>query len=181
MKIDITAYIFIEWPLPKPSGLHPHKATDEEKYLVCGLITFDNNTSYTQFLVKLANTLPCDINNLIEDKIMWKMQMSKNNQYLALGGDVGYLSMIKQLKHRKEDTHIIIVALPPPSKSPAKPVCPFSYLLYIFIETCQFWEEDIDGNTSGTFDFSQLEAPTTQGHVAEQCVCFFMYSSFTFN
>lgn len=119
--VNITAYIYVERPPPKPqprssSSACLHKLSDEEKYAMCGVITFSPDDDYVSLLSKLSIQLPCPVGYIIEEKIMWKFHTPANSTYLTLGGEVGFKSLIKQLTSRKAEQRIILLAMPPPAK-----------------------------------------------------------------
>lgn len=162
-SIEVTAYIYVERPIPSApartaSSSRVHKPTDEEKYLARGLITFTASTPYFSFLLSLSAQLPCTVKSLVQEKITWKFQVPQKSPYLALGGEVGFASMIKQNSTRKPGTRIIMLAMPPPTKPAVeKP----------------FWPIDGDENDEEkTFDFTELEPIVTHDHVVEQRISF---------
>ena len=116
---DITAYIFVERPIPTAptrsgTSMRAHKPTDEEKFMACGLIMFSPKISYRGFLFKLSLRLPCAVDDIVEEKITWKFKTPLGSRYLALGGEIGFESMVKQTANKK--SRIILLAMPPPTK-----------------------------------------------------------------
>ena len=119
--VNITAYIYIERPVPTAptqfsSSSRLHKPTEEEKYVSHGLVMFTASTTYAAFILQVSEQLPCDVEDIVQEKIMWKLQTPMNSTYLSLSGEISFASMVKQLHGRKDGTRVIKLAMPPPKK-----------------------------------------------------------------
>lgn len=75
---------------------------------------FSTTISYQGFLFKLSKQLPCAVDDIVQEKITWKPQTPVSSRYLALGGEIGFASMVKQNSGKK--SRVILLAMPPPVK-----------------------------------------------------------------
>ncbi|KAF8151377.1 hypothetical protein B0H34DRAFT_861891 [Crassisporium funariophilum] len=65
----------------------------KEKYIARGLVMFKSSTLYTNFLLSVAEQLPCVIEDIIQEKITWRFQTPMKSTYLPLSGEIGFASM----------------------------------------------------------------------------------------
>ncbi|PPQ76455.1 hypothetical protein CVT24_013349 [Panaeolus cyanescens] len=166
--VEVTAYIYVERPISQPPPRHAassstRKPTDEEKYIARGLITFTLHDDYVRFLSLLALQLPCSVRYIQAEKIMWRFQTPANSKYLPLSGEMGYASLIKQLRPRKPQQRILLLAMPPPTK-PAVEEPHWPTVDEDLFPTSKFQKPE--------FDYSALDEPSTNEHVSQQKMTF---------
>ena len=137
LDVEMTAYLYVEKPIPSApaqsaSNSRQHKPTEEERYVSRGIVMFTASTSYTTFVSNVSEQLPCAVEDIVQDKIMWKFQTPMNSTYLSPSGEIGFASMVNQLRGKKHGTRVIKLAMPPPKKPAVeKQVFLLSYLIFV--------------------------------------------------
>ncbi|KAJ7880569.1 hypothetical protein B0H14DRAFT_3434438 [Mycena olivaceomarginata] len=162
---ELTGYIHVLKPLPAlpPPKSRSTKSKPEVPYISRGPFNFDSNCSFDSFVTILATSLPCAPSHIVLEKTEWKPQTPANRPPLPLGGEIGFKVLLKQIGASRDK--IVIISMPGPRKPAAD---------------APFWDtnDDDDGNkaeagpSDGVFDYTELEARTTEESVNEQKMSF---------
>ncbi|KAJ6594609.1 hypothetical protein B0H19DRAFT_1096196 [Mycena capillaripes] len=115
--VTIAVYIWIPKTLPSlPTKFRKAKTKTDDEYLKKGPFTILPNDKYPQFLAKLAAALPCLLEHIHEQKMMWKPIKPGNASFLPLGGLDGYKVMVASAADRKPAERIVVLQMPAPAQ-----------------------------------------------------------------
>ncbi|KAL0570564.1 hypothetical protein V5O48_011394 [Marasmius crinis-equi] len=126
------------------------KPFDLKEHIARTPFTDPSSTTYPGLLVKISQTLPCSVLNILNDQIYWQWKKPATAVPVLLGGEKGYQALIDDAKAVRGACQVFLF-MPPPIKSARDDA---------------FWD---DGKK---FDYSQLDAPTTSDSISQQRVKF---------
>ncbi|KAF7371778.1 hypothetical protein MVEN_00034400 [Mycena venus] len=170
--VQLTGYIHVMKPVAAlPSSRSRTKVKPEDQYIQRGPFKFMSNCSFDEFVTAMANTLPCFPTHIVLDKTEWKPQTPANRAPLPLGGEDGFNVLRTQISTTRDK--IVIITMPRPRKPTAD---------VLFWDTPDTGDAAKDasgeagpsniGKAKQEFDFSELEASTTEESVADQKMSF---------
>ncbi|KAK7013597.1 hypothetical protein R3P38DRAFT_3576271 [Favolaschia claudopus] len=112
----VSIAVFIAIPKnPEPTVKGRRNAKTEDSTIKKGPFTLSSRDSYTEFLSKIASTLPCLPEHIIQPKMMWKAIKPQNFIPLPIGTLDGYQVMIENMVERKSD-RMVLLMMPAPAK-----------------------------------------------------------------
>ncbi|KAK6991908.1 hypothetical protein R3P38DRAFT_2571689, partial [Favolaschia claudopus] len=112
----VSIAVFIAIPKnPEPTVKGRRNAKAEDSTIKKGPFTLSSRDSYTEFLSKIASTLPCLPEHIIQPKMMWKAIKPQNFTPLPIGTVDGYQVMIDSMLERKSD-RMVLLMMPAPAK-----------------------------------------------------------------
>lgn len=130
-QIVLTVYIHI--PKNAPATTSRSRKTPAPEIVEYGPFDLLPTDTYTQFLTKLAETLPCRTENIHQSKIKWKPKVPKNAQIVTLGKETGYKAMITEMEAKKLGARTVILMMPAPAEpmeeDVVSPLIPVAYLV----------------------------------------------------
>jgi hypothetical protein len=132
----ITAYALIpkKAPVNNTKGKPRSKANNTDDILQKGPFTFNSTNTYETFLIKLATTLPCRVENINQNKIQWKPKKPATTPLLILGAAAGYRAMVDEMSSRKPGDRSILLSMPPPIEPMDDKIVP-SCILILYANT----------------------------------------------
>ncbi|KAJ7340566.1 hypothetical protein DFH08DRAFT_811783 [Mycena albidolilacea] len=144
---EFTGYIHVLKPLPAlpPPKSRSAKSKPEVQYISCGLFNFDSNCSFDLFVTILATFLPCAPSHIVLEKTEWKSRTPANHPPLPLM----WQDWIQ---------------------GPRKPAA--DALLWDTNDNDNNGNKVEAGPSNGVFDYTKLEARTTEESVNEQKISF---------
>ncbi|KAJ7106368.1 hypothetical protein C8R44DRAFT_987446 [Mycena epipterygia] len=167
--VDIIGYIHVLKPTPAVQSKTRSKPKPETLYIKRGPFKFKSNTTYNDFLTRVAAALPCPVAHIVLDKVEWKPQSPANRNALPLGGEVGYDVLLEQIGGRDKD-RIVVLSMPGPTKPS---------------EDAPFWTTHDEASDAGPsarpsnlsaagtdFNYDELEANMTEESVGQQKMTF---------
>ncbi|KAJ7482056.1 hypothetical protein B0H11DRAFT_2280179 [Mycena galericulata] len=137
-------------PVRKPAG------GKDDDFVQRGPFKLNTKHSYSYFLSKLAEVLPCHVDNIHQSKIKWKSQKPANGKLLPIGGAAGY-EAIQDAMREKTKERVILINMPAPAAPMDEPTA---------------WDTGVEEKPAPAFDYSELEREDSMNSFQQQRTTF---------
>ncbi|KAJ7484886.1 hypothetical protein B0H11DRAFT_2231551 [Mycena galericulata] len=137
-------------PVRKPAG------GKDDDFVQRGPFKLNTKHSYSYFLSKLAEALPCHVDNIHQSKIKWKSQKPANGKLLPIGGAAGY-EAIQDAMREKTRERVILINMPAPAAPMDEPTA---------------WDTGVEEKPAPAFDYSELEREDSMNSFQQQRTTF---------
>ncbi|KAJ7924552.1 hypothetical protein B0H13DRAFT_2315455 [Mycena leptocephala] len=137
-------------PVRKPAG------GKDDDFVQRGPFKLNTKDSYSYFLSKLAEALPCRVDNIHQSKMKWKPQKPANGKLLPIGGKDGY-EAIQDAMREKTKERVIVINMPAPAAPMDEP---------------NAWDTGVEEKPAPTFDYSELEREDSMNSFQQQKTTF---------
>ncbi|KAJ6605436.1 hypothetical protein DFH09DRAFT_1067701 [Mycena vulgaris] len=155
-NVPFTIYVdVLEPPLPT-SSRNPSANRRVGKTMTSSSVDPYTKDSYSYFLSKLAEVLPCHVDNIHQSKVKWKPQKPANGKLLPIGGATGY-EAIQDAMREKTKERVILINMPAPAAPMDEPTA---------------WVTGVEEKPAPAFDYLALKREDSMNSFQQQKTTF---------